>query len=424
MTDGCGPRMAGLDDLEVTGRRVLVRVDFNVPLAPDGSLRDDTRIRASLATIDELRRRGARTILLTHLGRPHGRPDPSLAVAPVARRLGELLGVSVATAQDCVGPLAAAAVERTRPGELVLLENLRFHRGEEANDPTFAAQVAALGDLFVNDAFGTAHRAHASTVGVPALLPAVAGRLMAKELEQLGALFAEPRRPLVAVVGGSKLTSKLALLAHLVDRVDALCLGGAMASTFLVAAGAEVGTSLTETDAVDQAADLVRHASDRGVDLRLPVDVVVAADPEAASATVATCDVRAIPADRMLLDIGPDTVGTWAPLLASAGTVVWNGPLGLYERTPFASGTQGVAEAILAGSATTVIGGGDLAAALRQLGLLERFDHVSTGGGATLEFLEGRVLPGVAALCRAGDPALTGLARTPPAPAVFANPAG
>jgi len=408
-------RAAGLDDVEVAGRLVLVRVDFNVPVCPDGTLRDDTRIRGSLATVAELRRRGARTVLLTHLGRPHGTVDPALAVAPLARRLAQLLGAPVATAPDCVGPAVQAQVARLRPGEVLLLENLRFHAGEEANDPAFADALAGLGDLFVNDAFGTAHRAHASTVGVAERLPAVAGRLMARELDQLGALFADPARPLVAVVGGSKLTTKLAFLTSLVERVDALCLGGAMASTFIVAAGAGVGTSHTEVDAVDQASDLVRYAADHRVDLRLPVDVVVAPDPKAARSTIGICDVRAIPPDQMLLDIGPRTVASWRPLLAGAGTVVWNGPLGLYEREEFAAGTGGVAEAILASRATTVIAGGDLAAALHQQGLLARFDHVSTGGGATLEFLEGRVLPGVAALLRVGDPSLTAPAPATPA---------
>ncbi len=416
-------REAGLDDVEVAGRRVLLRVDFNVPLGPDGRLRDDTRIRASLPTIEELRRREARTVVLTHLGRPQGRVDPALGVAPLARRLAELIGAAVPTAPDCVGEAARRAVGGTPPGGVVLLENLRFHPGEEANDPAFARALADLGDLVVNDAFGAAHRAHASIVGLAERLPAVAGRLMAEELDRLGALLSDPARPLVAVVGGSKLSTKLGLLTHLMGRVDALCLGGAMASTFLVAAGAEVGTSLTEPDAVDRAADLVRSATTHGVDLRLPVDVVVAPEPGAPAEAIGHCDVRAIPADRMLLDIGRATVAAWRPLLAGAGTVVWNGPLGLYERPAFAAGTRGVAEAILSGHATTVIGGGDLAAALRQLGLLQRFDHVSTGGGATLEFLEGRTLPGVAALRQVGDPALRPPRGPAPVPATPTRPA-
>ncbi len=399
-------RAAGLDDVDVAGRRVLVRVDFNVPIADDGRLRDDTRIRAALPTVVELRRRGARTVLVTHLGRPRGQVDPQLATAPLAQRLAELLGAPVAALSDCVGEAVEGAVARMEPGQVVLLENLRFHPGEEANDPAFADALARLGDLFVNDAFGTAHRAHASTVGVAQRLPAVAGRLMARELDQLGALLAEPARPLVAVVGGSKLSTKLALLENLLGRVQALCLGGAMASTFLLAAGSGVGTSLTEPDAVDQALDLVRRAATLGVDLRLPTDVQVAPDPQAPRDRIRSVDVRAIPADEMLLDLGPATVAAWRPLLADAGTIVWNGPLGLYEREPFAEATRQVALAILAGRATAVIAGGDLAAALHQVGLLERFDHVSTGGGATLEFLEGRTLPGVAALRRAGDPTL------------------
>ena len=392
------PPKAGLDALPLEGRRVLVREDFNVPLDEEGRVRDDLRIRLALPTLRELRQRGARVICLTHLGRPRGGPDDHLRVAPVARRLGELLGAPVQTASDCVGPAARQAVEALAPGEVLLLENLRFHPGEEANDPAFAAALAALGEVFVNDAFGTAHRAHASTVGIAAHLPAVAGRLMETELARLNGLFEAPARPLVAIVGGSKLSTKTGLLLHLMDRLDALFLGGAMAATFLRAAGLGTGTSLVEEAQVDRAQEVVRAAGAAGVDLRLPVDVVVARGPEAGPAELAVCAVEEIPADRMMLDVGPETVAGWGAVLAAAGTVVWNGPLGLYERAPFRAGTAGVARAITGGRAVSICGGGDLAAALRAGGLADGFTHVSSGGGATLTFLEGKVLPAVAVL--------------------------
>ncbi|HUY61643.1 MAG TPA: phosphoglycerate kinase [Candidatus Dormibacteraeota bacterium] len=392
------PPKAGIDALPLEGRRVLVREDFNVPIDDQGRIRDDLRIRLALPTLLELRRRGARVICLTHLGRPRGHPDDRFTVSPVAQRLGELLGAPVQTAPDCIGPVARHAVEALAPGEVLLLENVRFHAGEEANDPAFAAELAALGEVFVNDAFGAAHRAHASTVGIASFLPALAGRLMEAELTRLNSLFEDPARPLIAVVGGSKLSTKVGLLLHLMDRLDGLFLGGAMAATFFRAAGRGTGTSLVEEAQIDQAQDVVAAARARGVDLRLPVDVVVAPGPDAPADQIEVRDAAEIPPDLMMLDVGPQTVATWGAALAAAGTVVWNGPLGLYERAPFRAGTEGVARAVIAGGATSICGGGDLAAALRAAGLADGFTHVSSGGGATLTFLEGKVLPAVAVL--------------------------
>jgi len=393
---------ATIDDVEVTGRRVLVRVDFNVPMA-DGRIVDDRRIREAVPTIEALRSRGARVLVATHLGRPKGKVDDSLRVAPLAERLGELLGAPVRVATDVAGPSARELSQGLRDGEVGMLENVRFEPGEEANDPDFARSLAALADVYVNDAFGTAHRAHASTEGVGHVLPAVAGYLMTRELEMLGGVLEAPRRPLVAIIGGAKISSKIGVLRHLLPRVDALWVGGAMACTFYRALGEETGTSLVEPDQVDTARELLEQARrPDGGDLRLPVDLVVARDAKGASQT----DVvawKSIPADRMVVDVGPDTVAQIAATCRDAGTVVWNGPLGIYEVDAFAEGTRGVAQALAESEATTVVGGGDLAAALKQLGIAGRITHVSTGGGATLEFLEGRVLPGVAVLRERGN---------------------
>jgi phosphoglycerate kinase len=388
---------ATIDDVEVGGRRVLVRVDFNVPMA-DGDIVDDRRIREALPTLDALRSRGARVLVATHLGRPHGTVSDRLRVAPLAARLGELLGAPVRVAADVVGPSSHELSESLRDGEVGMLENVRFEPGEEANDPDFARRLAALADIYVNDAFGTAHRAHASTEGVAHLLPAVAGYLMIRELRMLGGVLEAPRRPLVAIIGGAKISTKIGVLRHLLPRVDTLWVGGAMACTFYQALGEETGTSLVEPDQVETARALLQeaHGPDGG-DLRLPVDVVVARDAHAAEGS----DVvawKAIPPDRMVVDVGPDTVAQIAESCATAGAIVWNGPLGIYEVEAFAEGTRRVAEALAESDADTVVGGGDLGAALKQLGLDERITHVSTGGGATLEFLEGRELPGVAVL--------------------------
>jgi phosphoglycerate kinase len=388
---------ATIDDVDVSGRRVLVRVDFNVPMA-DGAIVDDRRIREALPTLQQLRSRGARVLVVTHLGRPEGRVVEELRVAPVAERLGELLGTQVRVAGDVVGPSAQALSGALRDGDVGMLENVRFESGEEANDPDFAARLAGLADLYVNDAFGTAHRAHASTEGVAHLLPAVAGALMIRELRLLGGVVDAPRRPLVAIIGGAKISSKIGVLRHLLPRVDTLWVGGAMACTFYQALGEETGTSLVEPDQVETARALLQQAhAPGGGDLRLPVDLVVARDAQDARDT----DVvawKAIPPDRMVVDVGPDTVAQIADSCGSAGTVVWNGPLGIYEVEAFAEGTRRVAQALAESGAETVVGGGDLAAALKQLGIADRITHVSTGGGATLEFLEGRELPGVAVL--------------------------
>ena len=392
---------ATIDDIDVAGRRVLVRVDFNVPFA-GGRIVDDRRIREALPTIEALRSRGARVIVVTHLGRPKGRVDEGLRVAPVAERLSELLGAPVRVAADVVGPSAEGLSGSLRDGEVGMLENVRFEAGEEADDPEFARSLARLADVYVNDAFGTAHRAHASTEGVAHLLPAVAGYLMTRELEMLGGVLEAPRRPLVAIIGGAKVSTKLGVLRHLLPRVDTLWVGGAMACTFYRALGEETGTSLVEPEQVDTARALLQEAHGAGGgDLRLPVDLVVARDAHDAAQTEVVA-WKVIPADRMVVDVGPDTVAQIAASCRDAGTVVWNGPLGIYEVEEFAEGTRRVAQAVADSDAQTVVGGGDLAAALQQLGVADRITHISTGGGATLEFLEGRVLPGVAVLRERG----------------------
>ncbi len=392
-----GPK-AGLDRLQAQGKRVLVRVDFNVPLTPDGVPRDDSRLRAALPTIQELRRGGAAVVLMTHLGRPPGRPVRGLSTRVLVGPLEGLLQAPVAWVDQTSGPEVVRRTKELGPGQVLLLENLRFDPGETRNDPAFAARLAELGDVYVNDAFAAAHRAHASTEGVAHLLPAYAGRLMELELAQLGAVLKDPRRPLMAVVGGSKLSTKLALLGSLLELVDTLCLGGAMAATFLKAADLEVGRSLVEDQFLDRALALVADASKRRVDLRLPRDVVVAEAVDAPASRVRVVAVEDIPADTMILDIGPETISGWEKLVRDAGTVVWNGPLGLYENPLFAKGTERLARAVAASPAHSVTGGGDLQAAIHRLHLSDRLTHVSTGGGATLEFLQGRPLPGVVAL--------------------------
>ena len=389
---------AGLDDIDPSGKRVLLRVDFNVPIKPDGSLGDESRIVAALPTIRELLSRGAAVVIATHLGRPGGKVDPALSTRPLAGALELLLGVPVAWVDDCVGPLVEGRARALAPGQVLMLENLRFHQSEEENDPEFSRQLAALADIYVDDAFATAHRAHASTEGVADYLPAVAGRLMASEISHLSAILDNPQRPLLAIIGGSKLSTKLGLLSHLVDQVDWLCLGGAMAATFLKAADLEVGRSMVEEDFQDRALAVVRRAAEHHVDLQLPIDVVVAPSPQAEAHQVAVKAVGELGGDDMILDIGPGTAARWSEMAQKAGTIVWNGPLGLYENPLFEAGTETVAKAVAASSAISVTGGGDLQAAISSLGLEQGFTHVSTGGGATLEFLEGRELPGVAAL--------------------------
>jgi phosphoglycerate kinase len=382
-----------LRDLEVQGKRVLVRVDFNVPMQ-DGQITDDRRIRESLPTIQYLLERGAKVILMSHLGRPKGKPDPQYSLRPVAERLSELLGRPVRFLEDCVGEAVEQAVQAMAPGEVVLLENLRFHPEEEANDDGFARALARLGDLYVNDAFGSAHRAHASTEGVAHYLPAVAGFLMEKELRYLGSVLTQPERPFVAILGGAKVHDKIGVIQNLLPKVDRLLIGGGMAFTFLKAQGYEIGRSLLDSDSLEFARRVLQEAGQKIV---LPVDVVVAPSPEAET-QAQVVPVDQIPPDQMGLDIGPQTVARFREIVRLARTIVWNGPLGLFERAAFAEGTRGVLQAVAESGATSILGGGDTAAAAEQLGFADRITHISTGGGAALEFLEGRTLPGVAVL--------------------------
>jgi phosphoglycerate kinase len=384
-------------DIDVRGKRILMRVDFNVPLDPDsGRVLDDTRIRAALPSIEYLRERGARLILCSHLGRPKG-VDDSLRLVPVARRLSELLGSPVKTTDDCLGPQVEAAARALAAGDVLLLENLRFHREEEANDPDFARALASLADVYVDDAFGSAHRAHASTAGVAAYLPAVAGFLMEKELTFLGKALANPDRPFAAVIGGAKVSSKMGVLESLLEKVDRLVIGGGMACTFLKAEGLEVGQSLLEEEFVETARQVMERASKRGLTLLLPSDVIVG-DCFAADARRQQVSVRDIPADWQIMDIGEKTTEAFIEALRDCRTVLWNGPMGVIEFEAFSQGSHRLAEAIAGLDATTIVGGGETVAVVERLGLEGRFSLVSTGGGAALEFLEGRELPGVAAL--------------------------
>ena len=382
-------------DIDVRGKRVLIRADLNVPLA-DGAVSDDTRIRESLPTILFVLEQGGTVVLCSHLGRPKGR-DASLSLGPVAARLGNLLDREIFFADDCVGPSAEAVVAALAEGGIALLENLRFHPEEETNDPAFAKQLASLADVFVNDAFGAAHRAHASTEGVTHFLPSVAGLLMDKEVRYLSGLVANPPKPFAAVVGGAKVSSKLPAIDHLLPKLDMLLLGGGMANTFLKASGIDVQASLVEDELVEAARRVIVQAKEQGVAVHLPVDVV-AADRFAADATVAAVDAGDVPPGYMILDIGPKTVGAYAEALRKAKAVIWNGPMGVFEMAPFARGSFGIARVLAGLDATTVVGGGETAAVVAQLGLADEFTHVSTGGGASLEMLEGKELPGVAAL--------------------------
>lgn len=384
-------------DIDVSGKRVLVRVDFNVPFDRNGGIADDSRIRAALPTVRYLQDHGAKVILCSHLGRPDGKIVESLRLAPVAARLSTLLGDPVATVADCVGPQASAAAGALGPRGVLLLENLRFHAEEEANDPGFARELASLAEVYVNDAFGTAHRAHASTVGVAAYLPAVAGFLMLKEIEELGNVLGNPARPLAGILGGAKVSSKVGVLRNLLGRVDCLLLGGGMANTFLLARGASVGESLVEADYLGTARDIIAEAEGRGVPLLLPTDVVVA-DAFAAEANHQTVPVGAIAEGWRIMDVGPDTLSTYREALDDCKTVFWNGTLGVAEFPAFAEGSLSLALALAELDARVVVGGGETAALVEQAGLRDRYAHVSTGGGASLEFIEGRTLPGVAAL--------------------------
>jgi phosphoglycerate kinase len=381
-------------DVDVEGKRVLIRVDFNVPLS-EGAVTDDTRIRAALPTIQYVLDEGGTAVLCSHLGRPKGKPDDALKMDPVAGRLEELLGRPVQKLDDCIGPEVEAAVGDAQPGDVILLENTRFHPGEKSNDPEFSKKLAGLADLYVDDAFGSAHRAHASTEGVTHYLPAVAGFLMEKELEFLGEALASPKKPFVAILGGAKISDKIGVIDNLLDRVDALLIGGGMANTFLKADGYDVAESLVEDESVDTASGLLKQAGDK---LVLPVDVTVA-DRFAADAFSQVVAVGGVPAGWRILDIGPRTLEVFQERLAGARTVVWNGPMGVFEFPKFAVGTEAVARMLAAlPEATTIIGGGDSAAAVQRTGLAGKMSHISTGGGASLELLEGKTLPGVAAL--------------------------
>jgi phosphoglycerate kinase len=391
---------AGLD---VKGKRVLVRADLNVPVK-DGKVSDATRLERLLPGLEDLARRGARIVVISHFGRPKGGPEPGLSLKPVAEKLAELLGHPVAFAPDCIGSAAENTVAALQPGQIAVLENLRFHKGEEKNDPAFAQALARLADIFVSDAFSVAHRAHASTDAVTRLLPSYAGPLMMEEIGALVSVLDKPQRPVAAVIGGAKVSTKIALLTNLIDKVDKLVIGGAMANTFLLAQGVNVGKSLAEPDFAGTARDIVHAAKARSCEIVLPADAVVAAKLEACTPS-RICPVLEVPDDSMILDIGPKAVAHYTGVLGRCRTLLWNGPLGAFEVPPFGEGTFQLArfagEATAAGRLTSVAGGGDTVAALNAAGVTDQFTYVSTAGGAFLEWLEGRKLPGVAALIRA-----------------------
>ncbi|MBE3571698.1 MAG: phosphoglycerate kinase [Moorella humiferrea] len=385
-----------LKDLDLRNKRVLVRVDFNVPLEA-GRVTDNTRIRAALPTIRYLIDNGARVILMSHLGRPKGKVKEELRLDPVARELENLLGRPVHKVNDCIGPEVEAAAAALKPGEVLLLENVRFYPEEEKNDPEFARKLASLADLYVNDAFGAAHRAHASTEGVAHYLPAAAGFLLQKEIETLGKALADPERPFVAIIGGAKVSDKISVIRNLLTKVDTLIIGGGMANTFLKAKGYAMGKSLVEEDQVSLAQELMDQAARQGVKMLLPRDLVVAQEFKA-DAPHQVVAANAVPDGWMALDIGPETAREYGNALKNARTVVWNGPMGVFEMEPFAHGTEAVARAVAAVDGMTIVGGGDSVAAVEKVGVADKIGHISTGGGASLEFLEGKALPGVVAL--------------------------
>jgi phosphoglycerate kinase len=384
-------------DIDVRGKRVFVRVDFNVPLNSECGITDDTRIRAAVPTIQYLLRHGAAVILASHLGRPKGKVVEDARLTPVSRRLAELLGQPVEMAPDSIGPEVERMATTLQPGNVMLLENLRFHPEEEQNDPVFARSLASLADIYVDDAFGSAHRAHASTEGIARYLPAVAGLLMEQELDALGGLLTHPRRPFVVLVGGAKISGKIGVLTHLIGLADSFLIGGGMANTLLKAEGVDIAASLVEDDRLEAAREFLARASEFGRSVYLPIDVVVAQRPEE-SAECRVVGINQVPAGWTIVDIGAETVKRFNEVIAGAGTIFWNGPMGIFEVPAFAAGTRAIAEHVAASEAVTVVGGGDSVAAVEQTGVADRITHISTGGGASLEFLEGRTLPGVAVL--------------------------
>ncbi len=387
-----------IDDIEVSGKRVLCRVDFNVPLDANKNITDDTRIRAALPTIQQLIKNGARLILASHLGRPKGKIDSAFSLAPAADRLSQLLGKPVTMAEGSIGPNVQQQIDALSNGEILLLENVRFHAGETDNDPEFAAQLAEVAELYVNDAFGTAHRAHASTEGVARILqPAVAGYLMQKELKYLGEALAAPARPFVAILGGAKVSDKILVIEKLLEKVDSILIGGGMAYTFLKALGIDTGSSLLEADRVELAGQLLKKAEAKGVKFLLPEDHLATAEFKADS-PAQVCDNTNFPNDLMGLDIGPATIERYCEAVTAAKTVVWNGPMGVFEFDAYSRGTFAIAEALATADSLSIIGGGDSVAAVNKAGLEAKMTHISTGGGASLEFLEGKELPGVVAL--------------------------
>ncbi|KZE36443.1 phosphoglycerate kinase [Bhargavaea cecembensis] len=389
-------RKKSINDLDVAGKRVFVRVDFNVPL-DGGHITDDTRIRAALPTIEKLADSGAKVILASHLGRPKGQVNEDMRLAPAGKRLSELLGRDVRALSESTGDAVKEAVASMQDGDVILLENVRFHAGEEKNDPELAKQFAELADLYVNDAFGAAHRAHASTAGIAEHLPAASGLLMEKELDVLGKALAEPERPFTAIIGGAKVKDKIGVIDHLLDKVDHLLLGGGLSYTFTKAQGHDVGNSLVEEDKIDLAKSFIQKAEEKGVKLHIPTDAVVASEFKA-DAETRTVPTDSIPEGWMGLDIGPETAAEYADVIRQSKTILWNGPMGVFEMDAFAEGTRTVAQAVAETDGYTIIGGGDSAAAVEKFDLADRMDHVSTGGGASLEFMEGKDLPGVSAL--------------------------
>ncbi|WP_018305396.1 phosphoglycerate kinase [Desulfitobacterium hafniense] len=387
----------GLKDITVRGKRVFVRVDFNVPMDDHGNITNDTRIRAALPTIDYLIDEGAKIILASHLGRPKGKPDPNYSLAPVAKRLGELLKRPVAMATDCIGPEVEKAAAQLQEGEVLLLENVRYHAEEEKNEPEFVKQLARLAEVYVNDAFGTAHRAHASTEGIAHHLPGVAGFLLQKEIESMGKALENPERPFVAIIGGAKVSDKIGVIENLLHKVDALIIGGGMANTFLKAQGYSLGKSLVEGDKLSLAQEILEQGRELQVDILLPQDVVAAKEFKA-DAPYRVTPVREIAEDEMALDIGPESAGLFSARIQKARTIVWNGPMGVFEMEQFAKGTEKVAQAVALCPGLTIVGGGDSVAAVEKMGVGEQMSHISTGGGASLKLLEGKTLPGIAAL--------------------------